>query len=149
MVHWLIGSLITGSLAHDISLDSLFLVFSFSRFFDFWIFGHLVNWRSWLCSALAGSANSGSFVVQNDVSYPFGIENTPNFAVLPEKPWFFTNKILPLLTMYPPRLDKLDCNLAPMSLLKVSISTFLDHTDSLCVIGNIAPMQANFDMQSC
>ena len=65
---------------------------------DSWISGSCL---CWFCFALAGSAISGSPLVQNDISYCFGIEKTAIVAVFLEKLWFFFHNFLPLLSVYP------------------------------------------------
>ena len=146
---WLIGSL---ALVHwlfvssrdycDISLDSWI-----SGFFGFCVSAFLVPWLCWLCFALAGSAFRGSLFSQNDIWYSIRRFINVVVAVFQENQWYVTHNFLPLLTMYPPRLNKSICNLVAISMLTPSGPTVLAHTASLCVIQSNAPMQAKLDPQ--
>ena len=65
-------------------------------------------------SGSAGSAITGFRLAQNDISYSNLLDITVIFAVFLQKRLFFTHKFLPLLTVYPPRLNKSYYKLARM-----------------------------------
>ena len=97
-----------------------------SGFLALRISGFLVPW---LRFALAGS-----LLTHNDTPYSFGISFTVFVSVFLQKRWFSTHKFFTLLTPYPLRLNKSDCNLDTAPLLTRYSSTLLVHTASLCVI---------------
>ena len=87
LAHLLTGSLVTGSLA-----NWLMTFHWVSGFLDFRFSGLLVFLSldsAAFCSALPGSAFSGSFVAQKDISFSIGKDFTAIFAVLLEKRFFF------------------------------------------------------------
>ena len=131
-------------MAHDISLDSWI-----SGFLAFWISEFLVHWFCWFCPALVVLLSSRSVFAKSDLFSSIGFDITVSVAVFRLKTMQFQPKTLALLTIHPPGLNKSDCNLFTMSMPTRFCSISLDHTESLSVIYNIAPMQAKLDAQSC